>query len=247
MPLESNDNRLQKFPPPPSAGRIFRGRTRWRWSSPSFSWVHRGGRRHRLPPFLDVWLHTKPAMMIVFGVIGFVAASATFSAASPKTDLDGNFIPGFMLNFIRPSSATMSTTPINSRALSRFRKMGRPTHPSPRRSRRHRRRLLLRSKLGRRHLGRRHPRLVQLPLAAARTRCAHHRRHCPGQPACSDRDYFKALFRYGLIALAVYVIFKYLNVPILSMICGCVPWERPHWQSVCTKSCILRNSEWKNT
>jgi len=32
--------------------------------------------------------------------------------------------------------------------------------------------------------------------------------------------YFKALFRYGLIALAVYVIFKYLNVPILSMICG---------------------------
>jgi hypothetical protein len=32
--------------------------------------------------------------------------------------------------------------------------------------------------------------------------------------------YFKALFRYGLIALAVYVIFKYLNVPILSMIFG---------------------------
>jgi hypothetical protein len=32
--------------------------------------------------------------------------------------------------------------------------------------------------------------------------------------------YFKALFRYGLIALAVYVIFKYLNVPILSMILG---------------------------
>jgi small-conductance mechanosensitive channel len=32
--------------------------------------------------------------------------------------------------------------------------------------------------------------------------------------------YFKALFRYGLIGLAVYVIFKYLNVPILSMIFG---------------------------
>ena len=32
--------------------------------------------------------------------------------------------------------------------------------------------------------------------------------------------YFKALFRYGLIALAVYVIFKYLDVPILSMILG---------------------------
>jgi hypothetical protein len=32
--------------------------------------------------------------------------------------------------------------------------------------------------------------------------------------------YFKALFRYGLIALAVYVTFKYLNVPILSMVLG---------------------------
>lgn len=34
------------------------------------------------------------------------------------------------------------------------------------------------------------------------------------------RTYFKAMFRYGLIALAAYVIFKYLNVPILSMILG---------------------------
>ncbi len=32
--------------------------------------------------------------------------------------------------------------------------------------------------------------------------------------------YFRALFRYGLIALAVYVIFKYLHVPLLSMILG---------------------------
>ncbi len=32
--------------------------------------------------------------------------------------------------------------------------------------------------------------------------------------------YFKAVFRYGLIALAVYVIFKYLNVPALSMVLG---------------------------
>jgi small-conductance mechanosensitive channel len=32
--------------------------------------------------------------------------------------------------------------------------------------------------------------------------------------------YFKAIFRYGLIALAVYVIFTYLNVPILSMVLG---------------------------
>jgi hypothetical protein len=32
--------------------------------------------------------------------------------------------------------------------------------------------------------------------------------------------YFKAMFRYGLIALCVYVIFKYLSVPVLSMIFG---------------------------
>jgi small-conductance mechanosensitive channel len=32
--------------------------------------------------------------------------------------------------------------------------------------------------------------------------------------------YFKALFRYGLMAVSIYVIFEYLNVPILSMIAG---------------------------
>jgi len=32
--------------------------------------------------------------------------------------------------------------------------------------------------------------------------------------------YFKALFRYALIALCIYVIFKYLHVPALSMILG---------------------------
>ncbi len=33
-------------------------------------------------------------------------------------------------------------------------------------------------------------------------------------------SYFLAMFRYALIAFAVYVIFKYLRVPILSMIVG---------------------------
>jgi hypothetical protein len=32
--------------------------------------------------------------------------------------------------------------------------------------------------------------------------------------------YFTAAFRYGLIALTVYVIFRYLNVPALSMVIG---------------------------
>jgi len=32
--------------------------------------------------------------------------------------------------------------------------------------------------------------------------------------------YFRAVFRYVLIALTVYVIFKYLHVPVLSMIFG---------------------------
>jgi uncharacterized membrane protein len=34
------------------------------------------------------------------------------------------------------------------------------------------------------------------------------------------RTYFTAMFRYGLIALTVYVIFRYLSVPLLSMILG---------------------------
>ena len=40
------------------------------------------------------------------------------------------------------------------------------------------------------------------------------------KPEVPISTYFTAAFRYGLIALAVYVIFKYLNVPILSMILG---------------------------
>ena len=40
------------------------------------------------------------------------------------------------------------------------------------------------------------------------------------KPRVPLSTYFKAAFRYGLIALAVYVIFEYLNVPILSMIFG---------------------------
>jgi len=41
-----------------------------------------------------------------------------------------------------------------------------------------------------------------------------------GNPTVPIGAYFRAIFRYGLIALAVYVIFRYLNVPILSMILG---------------------------
>ena len=32
--------------------------------------------------------------------------------------------------------------------------------------------------------------------------------------------YFAAVFRYGLIALVVYVIFKFLQVPLASMVVG---------------------------
>jgi small-conductance mechanosensitive channel len=39
-------------------------------------------------------------------------------------------------------------------------------------------------------------------------------------PQVPVATYFTALFRYGLIGLAVYVIFNYLNVPVLSMIFG---------------------------
>jgi hypothetical protein len=40
------------------------------------------------------------------------------------------------------------------------------------------------------------------------------------KPQVPVSTYFTAAFRYGLIAFAVYVIFKYLNVPVLSMILG---------------------------
>ena len=40
------------------------------------------------------------------------------------------------------------------------------------------------------------------------------------KPAVPLLSYFGMLFRYGLIALAVYVIFEYLRVPLVSMIVG---------------------------
>jgi hypothetical protein len=40
------------------------------------------------------------------------------------------------------------------------------------------------------------------------------------KPAVPLLSYFGVLFRYGLIALAVYVIFEYLSVPLVSMVVG---------------------------
>ena len=40
------------------------------------------------------------------------------------------------------------------------------------------------------------------------------------KPAVPLLSYFAMLFRYGLIALAVYVIFIYLRVPLVSMVVG---------------------------
>jgi small-conductance mechanosensitive channel len=50
--------------------------------------------------------------------------------------------------------------------------------------------------------------------AAARAQSTQQKVHVP------VGSYFLAMFRYALIAAAVYVIFKYLKVPILSMIAG---------------------------
>jgi ATP synthase I subunit len=41
-----------------------------------------------------------------------------------------------------------------------------------------------------------------------------------GKPRVPTGTYFLMLFRYGLIAFAVYVIFAYLKVPLLSMVLG---------------------------
>jgi small-conductance mechanosensitive channel len=40
------------------------------------------------------------------------------------------------------------------------------------------------------------------------------------KPRVPIGTYFLMLFRYGLIALVVYVIFEYLKVPLLSMVVG---------------------------
>ena len=40
------------------------------------------------------------------------------------------------------------------------------------------------------------------------------------KPVLPLLSYFAVLFRYGLIALAVYVIFEYLRVPLVSMVVG---------------------------
>jgi len=40
------------------------------------------------------------------------------------------------------------------------------------------------------------------------------------KPTVPLLSYFGMLFRYGLIALAVYVIFEYLRVPLVSMVVG---------------------------
>jgi len=40
------------------------------------------------------------------------------------------------------------------------------------------------------------------------------------KPQVPLRTYFTAIFRYGLLALSVYVIFAYLHVPIGSMVVG---------------------------
>ena len=40
------------------------------------------------------------------------------------------------------------------------------------------------------------------------------------RPQVPLATYFTAIFRYGLLALAVYVIFEYLHVPLGSMVAG---------------------------
>ena len=59
--------------------------------------------------------------------------------------------------------------------------------------------------------------------------------------------YFKALFRYALIALIVYVTFKYLKVPALSMVLGLCALGAATLAVSVHEIFAHRNSEWKNT
>ena len=53
--------------------------------------------------------------------------------------------------------------------------------------------------------------------------------------------YFAMLFRYGLLALSVYVIYNCLHIPLGSMVVGMCAL------AACTKFCVPRISEWLNT
>jgi len=83
MPSESNDKQDQRTPPAAKQGKNFSQQNAMAMELPFIfvGCIVVGG---AIGYFLDVWLHTKPALMIVFGVIGFVAGLRDILRRLPK-------------------------------------------------------------------------------------------------------------------------------------------------------------------
>ena len=72
MPLESNDKPNQRTAPAAKQARSFSQQNAMAMELPFIfvGCIVVGG---AIGYFLDAWLHTKPALMLVFGVLGFIA------------------------------------------------------------------------------------------------------------------------------------------------------------------------------
>ena len=72
MPSESNDKPDQRTPPAAKQARSFSQQNAMAMELPFIfvGCIVVGG---AIGYFLDAWLHTKPALMLVFGVFGFIA------------------------------------------------------------------------------------------------------------------------------------------------------------------------------
>ena len=83
MPSDSNDKPAPKIPPAAKQTKNFSHQLAMAMELPFIlvGTILVGG---AIGYFLDAWLHTKPAMMIVFGAIGFVAGLRDVLRRLPK-------------------------------------------------------------------------------------------------------------------------------------------------------------------
>jgi len=83
MPSESNDKPAPETPPAARHGKNFSQQFAMAMELPFIlvGTILVGG---AIGYFLDAWLHTKPALMIVFGAIGFVAGLRDILRRLPK-------------------------------------------------------------------------------------------------------------------------------------------------------------------
>lgn len=83
MPLESNDRPEPEIPPASKQAKNFSQQFAMAMELPFIlvGTILIGG---AMGYFLDAWLHTKPAMMIVFGTLGFVAGLRDVLRRLPK-------------------------------------------------------------------------------------------------------------------------------------------------------------------